>query len=496
MSRVLRLAAAGFQHETNSFAARPADLSSFERDDSWPGLRRGSDVPTALAGLNIPLAGFLSAAGDDPEVEILPVLWASAEPCGPVTTQAFERIAGMILHELREAAPLDGLYLDLHGAMIAEGHLDGEGEILRRVRAEIGPDLPIVASLDLHANVSPTMAALATRLAIFRTYPHLDMAATGARCVALLKRLAGRPPPATALRHPLFLIPLHAQFTGAEPARGLYAALPEDGVELALGFPFADTPFAGPSVVAHAEDAGRAEAIAREWCRRVEAAEGAFAAHVPLPAREAVRAALRAPPGRPAVIADVQDNPGGGGSADTTGLLRALVEEGATGCVLALVCDAEAAARSHRTGEGGRFEAALGGRSGWPGDAPFPGRFEVERLSNGPCRYVGAMYGGGHAEIGPSALLRLDRPGTDIRVIVTTIPNQALDRGYLIHFGVVPEAQRIVALKSTVHYRDDFAGIAGLVVEAAAPGCLPTDPSNLPSGHLRPGVRRSPRRDS
>ena len=156
-----RIAVAGFQHETNTFAPLPASYRDFEQADGWPALQRGKDMFEALAGINLPAAGFIAAArrrGHD----ILPLLWCSATPSGPVTEDAFERIAGEILERLSAARPVDALYLDLHGAMVAAHLPDGEGELLTRLRRLVGLDLPILASLDFHANVSPAMVEQAT----------------------------------------------------------------------------------------------------------------------------------------------------------------------------------------------------------------------------------------------------------------------------------------------------------------------------------------------
>ena len=484
-----RIAAGGFQHETNSFAADLTDLEAFERADSWPALTEGAALWDVMAGLNIPLAGVLDVARSRADLEVVPLLWATAEPAGPVTARAFDAVATRLSARLVEAGPVDALYLDLRGAMICEDHPNGEAALLARLRAVVGPDLPVVVSLDLHANVSPELVRLASRIAIFRTYPHLDMAETGARCLALACDLIGQAPPPVALRHGTYLVPMAAQGTDDAPAGALYAAARETGCELAMGFPAGDTPWAGPAILAYGADA---DALADALAARLTEAEPGFAALRPMRAAEAVRAAMAEGAG-PVVIADVADNPGGGGTADTMGLLRALIEGGARGAVLALVHAPEVAARAHAARVGATLDAALGARAPWPGDAPFEGRFAVEALSHGPVAYLGEMYGGGHAQIGPSTLLRVCHPGTDVRVIVTSIPNQALDRGFLMHFGLDPAALRIVALKSTVHFRADFAPVAARVVAAEAPGRLPSDLTTLAYRHLRAGLRRMPR---
>ena len=169
-----RIAVAGFQHETNTFASTLATYEEFEKADAWPGLISGDEVIRALSGVHASLTGFVDAAMASGGYEIIPVLWCAAEPASYVTTDAFERIASMIVNDIRCAGDLDGIYMELHGAMVTQKHEDGEGELLRRIRDLTGPDLPIAVSFDFHANVTPEIMKHASSINIFRTYPHID----------------------------------------------------------------------------------------------------------------------------------------------------------------------------------------------------------------------------------------------------------------------------------------------------------------------------------
>src|SRR4051812_25270741 len=153
-----RIAIGGFQHETNTFAPSKADYGAFEDGGGWPGAQFGAAIFPVVEGANIPAAGAIQAlrAGGH---TLLGTAWAAARPSAHVTEDAFERITSAMVKGLEEAGKLDGVYLDLHGAMVAEHFDDGEGEILRRVREAVGPRVPIVASLDLHANVTRAMMA-------------------------------------------------------------------------------------------------------------------------------------------------------------------------------------------------------------------------------------------------------------------------------------------------------------------------------------------------
>lgn len=491
-----RIAIAGFQHETNTFGVTKAGMHEFEIADSWPELLRGDAVISGTAGINLPIAGFAAAAQKDPTVELLPILWCAAEPSAHVTEDAFERISQMILDGLRAYGPIDGLYLDLHGAMVTETFDDGEGELLRRLRASFGHDLPIAVSLDLHANVTQQMVDHATSIALYRTYPHLDMAATGARCLPhLLAQIEGARP-AKAFRQAPYLIPLSAQYTGAGPCQALYTRLddiaPATGwADIALGFTAADIADTGPSVVAYAPSQSQADAMADEIMAEIIEAETKFDCRLLSPA-EAIRIAMAADSNRPAVIADVQDNPGAGGTSDTTGLLSALVEGQAQDAILGLLHDPEIARQAHATGEGQVIEGALGGKSGLPDQKPFKGQFVVETLSDGNCSFTGEMYGGGIAVLGPSAVLKIVSSDADVRVVVTSQRSQCLDLGLFTHFGIDPTHVRIIGVKSTVHFRADFEPIAEAILSVAAPGVFPCELETVPYRHLRNGIRLGP----
>ena len=191
-----RIAIGGVQHETNTFAATRATFDDFVHADAWPGLCRGAALIEAVKGINLPIAGFIDQARADGHT-LKPLVWCSAQPSGPVTRDAFERIAFILLEDLAAALPVDAVYLDLHGAMVAEHLDDADGELLARVRERVGAAVPVVASLDLHANVSQAMLEQASALVAYRNYPHTDMAQTGARAAQLVPK-AHRPRPVEA----------------------------------------------------------------------------------------------------------------------------------------------------------------------------------------------------------------------------------------------------------------------------------------------------------
>lgn len=477
-----RVAIAGFQHETNCFGVTKAGLAEFEMADSWPAMLHGCRVIEETRGMNLPIAGFAAsalAAGFD----VVPVLWCAAEPSAEVTDDAFEAICSMILAGIEQAGPLDAVYLDLHGAMVTESLADGESELLQRVRALVGPDVPLLASLDLHANISRTMVDLADYLGIFRTYPHLDMAETGARCLPVLQRLLEGDVLHKVFRQVPYLIPLHAQFTGAPPFEALYgslAGLAKQGVlaEIALGFTAADFPDTGPSCVIYAAKAQDATEVANDLMSQFLRLETEVD-HSMLSLEDAVVAAQESC-SRPLVLADVQDNPGAGGTSDTTGLLEALLQGGSRRVLMGLFHDPTLAAKAHAVGTSSRFHGEIGGKSGLPGQSPVRAEFEVLALSDGSCRYSGEMYGGGIASMGKSAALKLYLYRAEVDLVVTTIRNQCLDLAQFTHFGLNPMDYNTICVKSTVHFRAAFGPIANRIFSVASPGVFLCDLNKIP----------------
>ncbi len=488
-----RIAIGGLHHETNTFAPLKATYEEFALGGGWPGLQRGQGFYPAFTGMNLPITGaieVLSGAGHT----LLPLVWAAATPSAHVTEDAYERIVGMMLKDLRAVGPIDALYLDLHGAMVTEHFDDGEGELLRRVRAIVGSEVPLVASLDFHANVTPEMIEFSDIMIGYRTYPHVDMAATGKRAAqALLDLLkTGRKPNKSFETLP-FLIPLPWQCTMAEPAASVFRDLQrieaETGVLLSFtpGFPAADFPYCGAAVFGYGGDAGRTRLAAQELTQLILRREKDFAGRIYDP-DEAVEEALKRPSGKPMVLADTQDNPGAGGTSDTVGLLEALVRAEATGATLAVMWDPAAAAAAHEAGPGASLTLDLGGHSGAPGQRPFRATFTVERLADGRFVGTGPMWGGAQMTLGPMALLRIG----GVRVVVASRKVQAADQSIFRHLGVEPTTERILALKSSVHFRADFAPIAQEILVVKAPGAMLADPADFPFRRLRPGLRLRP----
>ena len=492
-----RIAVGGMQHETNTFAPSKADYPAFEAGGGWPSIQYGDPLFDAVAGANIPAQGAIEALRSSGH-NLVATAWASASPSAHVTSDAFDRIVGELVRHLKAAGKVDGVYLDLHGAMVTEAHDDGEGEILRRVREAVGPRVPIAASLDLHANMTRAMFETADALVAYRSYPHVDMAETGARAARLLERMLKT---GSKLAHRNrgfdFLTGIPSQSSFIEPGRSLYRELGklENSSDTVLsftpGFPMADFDECGMSVFGYGSSQKDVDAAVEKLHAAVADSEGDFALELHLPDDAVKRAMARGEPGVPVVLADTQDNPGAGGNGDTTGLLAALVRQNAREATLGLLIDGESALRAHQAGQGASLAFSLGGRSRIPGDSPFTGEFTVERLGDGRFTCTGPMFRGFRMQLGPMALLR-SRAAPGVRVVLASRKCQAADQEMFRHVGIEPRRERVLGLKSSVHFRADFEPIAREVLVVKAPGPALADPAEFQWTKLRKGMRMRP----
>ena len=485
-----RILIAGFKHETNTFSRLPADLDAYRAR----ALYRGAEVAQRLAGTRTEVAAFLDAAARHGWQAATPIV-ADATPSGKVTEQAYRTITGEILAAAQREGPFDGVLLNLHGAMVAEPTDDGEGTLLEALRGQLGPRVPIAATLDLHANVTDRMARHADILVSYRTYPHVDQYEVAAEAAELLARTMDGEirPRAIVARGPMIDGVDHGRTTAPGPmlevlaqAQGLRHADPRIlSASINAGFPWADIEECGPSalLVVDGDPADPAFATAARglvdaiWERRHRNTVTAIGS------REAIEHVARHTAGaRPLVLADFADNPGGGGYGDATGLLAALIRADAPGTVFATIYDPEVAALCHAAGEGAALECSLGGKIDPAFGAPLLVRGRVERLTDGRFALDGPMSKGTPIDMGPSAVLRIG----NVAVVVASRRFQALDAQYFLHAGIDPARQRVVAVKSAQHFRAAFAPIASeiLVVDDGG-GLTSNDFRKLPYHKVR-----------
>jgi len=470
---------AEFAHESNTFSIRQTDLAAFRTRL----FLHGAAAIAQRADANTDIAGFMDVALAH-GWQTRHALSASASPAGPVTRAAFDEIADCIVAAAL-AGPLDGILLGLHGAMVVEDHPDGEGLLLERLRAVVGPDLPIAVTLDPHANVTARMCDLSQIVLSYCTYPHVDMRDTARRAAGLLHRaMIGEIAPRTLRVTCPMLEEANSGRTDQGPmiarhvlARAHEATAGALAVSINAGFGNADIPEVGPTVlVTHIGDAGPHLALATRladdiWSRRHEVLNRYL-----IPAEAAAEALAHSDPG-PLVIADYADNPGAGGYGDAPGLLSALLEAGVTGACFGPMVDPEAAALLHTQTVGAEITLYLGGKT----DPRFGGRpimltGTVLLLSDGCYIGDGPMIGGLPATWGPTAVLRVG----GIDVLVVTNPGQMLDLQQFRAFGIDPASLRVVALKSQQHFRAAFAPIAARVIVCDSGALCSPDLRGLP----------------
>jgi microcystin degradation protein MlrC len=459
-----RVLTAELAHETNTFSRPVTDAQSFK--DHY--VLMGDDAISARRDANTELAGFIDA-GRAHGWQIDHVLSAAAGPSGKVARAAFEWLCDPIVATL-ERGKFDGILLGLHGAMVLDFCEDGDGEILRRLRAVAGPDIPIAMTLDPHANVSQQMCSLADIVVSFRTYPHIDMRDTGRRAGAILHRtLTGEIKPQTFMvRRPMLeetngvrtdtgpMIPRLAAAQDYETHDDVFA------VSINAGFASTDVADVGPTILVTSQgdtDAhiAFAETLADDiWVRRHEELNE----YLTVEAAAAVATGFDAQKG-PLVIADYADNPGAGGYGDSTALLGALLQAGVANACFGPMVDGAVVQELHQAKPGARVKIALGGKTD-PAFGGGPLMLEGELLSISDGDYVGdgPILGGLHRSHGPSAVLRVD----DIEILIVTIAKQMLDLQQFKSFGIQPERKDVIALKSMQHFRAAFEPIAGQVI--------------------------------
>lgn len=470
----MRIASGGVQHETNTFTATPTRLSDFIRDSNCgPDLSGGSMIFDRFRGTGAIHGGYIAGA-EAVGAELVPLLCARAQPSGIVEQQTFDTMLGWFLERLRGAGPVDGILLDLHGAMVTEKFEDAEGAFIAAVREAVGPRMPIVVTLDLHANITARMAELADVIIGFDTYPHVDMHERGYEAAVLLSRMIrGEVRPVMEFRQlPLLTMP-PMQCTLREPMQSLMQRVfqmeAEPGVltaTVAMGFPFADIVDAGVSILVTV-DANRelAKRKADElagwlWDLRDDLQPKLTTIE------EVIRIANTEPQGGLILFADGSDNPGGGAPCDGTVALQALLDANFQGAVVGVLYDPETATQAHRAGIGATIDACIGGKTDKLHGAPVKAKAYVRNLSDGRFTYRGAMMRGVEDQLGPTATLVIG----GVEIVVSSIRRQLLDAEMLRIAGVNPAARRLIVLKSAVHFRADFGPIAKQIFDADTPG--------------------------
>ena len=464
----MRIATAGFSHESNSFYSQPTQLEDF-------GGCEGVDVISQYAGTFHEIAGYIAGA-EEFGYELYPLLATAATPGGPVTADTYEHFVGRILSGLEAAPKLDGVLLALHGAMVAEGFPQADGETVRRVRALVG-DLPIAVTHDYHANVPPELVAAADSLIIYKTNPHIDQRERGLQAASILTRqIRGEIQPKMALVKPEVLFNIYFHNTSVAPMQPLMQAAIELesqagilGCSIAGGYQYADVPYMGPSVVVIADgDEERALREAERLGEQMWASRDQLKPSVPDPA-EAVRLAV-ASEETPVCLLDMGDNIGGGSSGDSTFVLEQLLAQEADGWVVS-VWDVESAQACFAAGVGGQVQLRVGGKTDDMHGPTLEIAGRVRTLHDGSYEERERRHGGGrYFNQGLTAVVQVEQAGSKGLLLLNSkraCPNSIHQ---ITCAGIQPEHQRILVAKGAVAPRAAYEPVCGRLIEVASGG--------------------------
>lgn len=473
-----------FKQETNRYAPGVSDERAYRnREWFW-----GEEAIRAhYLSERTELSGFFDELDICEDCQLIPIMALNASP-GPVTAQGvWEQVVDGLLVAIDEQPKVDGVLLALHGAMVTEDMEDGEGELLQRLRQRLGPDVPIVTSLDLHANVTKLMIENATALVSYDYYPHTDCYETGRRAAKIIwQTITGVAKPVMCWHKLSMLFPFVNTDSGpVVPLLKKAQALRETGelmsASICHGFFHSDIYDLGACVLTVADgDANLAQKHADElsediWNIREQLMREFYSPE------EAIRLALEIENG-PIVLADVADNAGSGATMDSVMLLRKLLDMGAADVAFAAVCDPQVVRQAKQAGIGATIQAELGGKQAPElTGGPICSTAVVEKLTDGCFYNQGEMRHGLKVNFGDCALLRID----GVQVIVCTNHEQPYDLEIYRHFGIEPKKKKILVVKSAVHFRADFKKIAERILDVETPalGCM--RPQMLPLAHCK-----------
>ena len=465
----MRVAVAGFAHESNSFSSQPTNLTDFV-------VHTGDDVLTRQRDTYHEIAGYIAAA-DALDMELCPTLAAYATPSGPVTSAAYEEIADRILGLIEGLGVIDGVLLALHGAMVVEGFPHGDAETVRRVRHLVGADVPIVVTHDYHANVPPELVEAADALIIYKTNPHVDQRERGIEAATLLARtIRGEVRPTMALAKPELVFNIYFHNTSVPPMQPLMAQAidleNQDGIlscSIAAGYQYADVEWMAPSVVVVTDgDQARADAAASKIANDMWAARESLLLDVADPAA-AVRMAMDSDV-HPVTLLDFGDNIGGGSAGDSTFVLEQLLAQKADRWVVTL-WDPAAAQACFAAGIGAEVTLMVGGHTDTEHGAPQSVSGTVCTLSDGFYEEHERRHGGGrrHSQ-GPTAVL-CTTSGDGTGLLVLNSQRQSPNSIHQItSVGIAPEQQKILVAKGAIAPRAAYEPVSPRLIEVDSGG--------------------------
>lgn len=484
-NRKIRIATAGFQHESNTFSHMPASLERWQQS----GILEGEAIRAEYESSQSTLAGFFAAAREDAEVELVPLVFTRLTPMGAMTPEATAHIFGRILDAIRTQGPWDAVLLPLHGAAVSETWLDADGELVRQVRELVGPDIPVGVALDMHGNLSELLVRNATVTTVYQTNPHIDAYEQALLCARLtIQAVRGQIRPVSAIAMPPLIVNILCQGTSDRPMSDLLKVAEEQrrrpgilSVSLVEGYPYADVPEMGMSFIAVADGD---PALAEDAARRM--ADAAWdlreALNHPAPGIDEALLRAQAAPAGPVVLFDVGDNVGGGSTGDSTFILHAARRLGVRD-LLQAVCDPEVVRQCQAAGVGGRVKAAVGGKIDDMHGTPFAIEGTVTALSDGRYEETGPTHGGFRFfHDGDSAALRTDDGYT---LVLTSRGAGSASLQQFRALGIEPTTMKIVVAKGVHSPRPAMEPIAKEMIWVATPGVTTADLGTFSYRHRR-----------
>ena len=488
----MRVGIVGLLHESNTFATRPTTFDHFGQDV----LAVGGAVREHFASAHHEIGGFFAGLADA-GIEAVPVFAARAVPSGVVTAETFDRLLAMMLDALAAAGPLDGVLAAPHGATVSEVHRDADGHWLSVLRKHLGPKVPLVATIDPHANLSPAMVAATDALIAYRTNPHVDQRQRGVEAAALIARtLRGVVRPTQAAAFPPMAIGIDRQATAEPPCRPLYewadTMLTRPGVlsnSVVLGFPYADVAEMGSSAIVVTDgDAGAAHLLADELAGRMWDGRADFVGeHLGVEqAVDRAGALLAVAAAGPVCLLDTGDNVGGGSPGDGTLVAHALRRRGTAALAPAFVClsDPDAARKAAAAGAGGRLGLRVGGKTDALHGPPLESEFVVVTTTDGRFTEDMPRHGGfGQFDQGLTAVVRTDEGGLWVMLTSRRVPPFSLEQ--LRHAGLDPAAFRVLVAKGVNAPLAAYGEVCRHFVRVSTPGITAADMTTLPYRHRR-----------
>lgn len=479
-----RIGVMGFIHESNTFSVTPTTYEHFEQVS----LTQGKGLIERWTGGNHELSGFLEASQSN-GLEPVPLVAAFAMPSGAIIRETFEVIAEQTVEALKAAMPVDGLYLGLHGATVSEEFPDADGEMARRLREIVGPDVPVVMTLDLHANVSPKMVDNVDATIIYRSNPHLDQKPRGVEAASLMGRIMrGEIRPVQALECPPLIISIAKQYTDEDPARGLYEDVESvqqwPGIlsaSVAMGFYYSDVEEMGATFLAVADqNQDLAQKAARWMAQRAWNRREEFRADLPNAAK-AVAMAMRSPES-PVVLLDIGDNIGGGSPGDSTIVLSEIMTQKASNAMVVLF-DPESVARCVQSGVRNSVTLDVGGKTDELHGTPIHIEGKVRMISDGIFQEREVRHGGwGSFDQGVTAVVETPEQHT---LVLTSVKMAPVSLEQIKSLGVKPESKQILVAKGVISPRAAYNPVAAKTILVDTPGATCVNPSAFTYHHRR-----------